>query len=748
MSPRVDRGETARAVGLLVAPGTVVELRAPKTRFGTQSGYFDDPRALVAAATELSGTVPGVYLTLNPVRPELLARAANRVERYARTTTTDGDVVARRWLPFDFDPKRPAGIGSTDAEHATALATATTIRDWLVDFGFPAGSLILADSGNGAHLLARIDDLPNDEASTRLVRRCIDAVALHCGTPAITIDAEVCNAARIWKLYGTLACKGDAMPDRPHRLARIVDDPCKLTVAPRPLLERLAASLPGDHESWSGTRGPGDFDVRAYLATHGRAIRREKPWGAGGAVLELDHCVFDETHDHGEAAILLWASGMLGYKCHHHSCQDRRWRDVRERLDPARPRAHERRAAEDPGTEEARQSDDAAERDRGEKRPLFIRACELSAPPITWCVEGLIAERMLHVLSGKDKRGKTLLALEIGRAVLRGAQLFGQFPARSGPVMAALLDDPLGLTLARLDQLGVRGSIDDFYAVDPTQVTDPRMVLDRLAQEAPAIKPVLVILDALYLFLPGGNNAGNDAASMRPLMVRLNHLVEETGAAVLVVAHDNKSGSDVAGSYVVRAMAKAVLRLTVPREQQEEDEPDEPTTNRRVLSLESKLVAASAHLLELHGAGDWRRLGDPKTVRVDDLRTAVRRLLVEKKFTGTAEEIAQKVGKRRDRVDTVLADLVAEGTVCESEQHTGKPGRPPHVYRARNNRPAGESDDNARDENSGTQPAEEPDLFGQRGNSAFSAGPRAGRRDGNSPDHPIGDDVEPEEWLP
>src|SRR5262245_42950830 len=273
-----------------------------------------------------------------------------------------------------------------------------------------------------------------------------------------------------------------------------------------------------------------------------------------------------------------------------------------------------------------------------EESRVFVRACTLTAPPVTWLVEGLVADTMLQVLSGKDKRGKTLLALEIGRAVLRGLPLFGRFPTRLGPVMAALLDDPLALTLARLDQLGVRGPQDDFYVVDPTTVTDPAAVLDHVAREAATLKPAFVILDALYLFLPGGNNAGNDAASMRPVMVRLDRLVTETGAAVLVVAHDNKGGTDVAGSYVIRAMAKAVLRLTLPKEQ-DETELDEPTTTRRVLTLESKLVANAAHLLDLRAVGAWALLGDPKAVRADDLKGTVLRRL-HGGLTGPADEIA------------------------------------------------------------------------------------------------------------
>jgi hypothetical protein len=46
----------------------------------------------------------------------------------------------------------------------------------------------------------------------------------------VKIDASVFNAARIWKLPGTMACKGADMPDRPHRIARLIEVPKELEV--------------------------------------------------------------------------------------------------------------------------------------------------------------------------------------------------------------------------------------------------------------------------------------------------------------------------------------------------------------------------------------------------------------------------------------------------------------------------------------------------------------------------------------
>lgn len=129
--------EIKQALNLLFQPGDVIELRCLKTRKGTISGYFNDFEQLARVAASLSGNVEAVYVTLNPVNPDLLARSCNQVKPYARETTSDSDITARRWLPLDFDPVRPAGISSTDAEHELALERARQVRDWLRSQGWP-----------------------------------------------------------------------------------------------------------------------------------------------------------------------------------------------------------------------------------------------------------------------------------------------------------------------------------------------------------------------------------------------------------------------------------------------------------------------------------------------------------------------------------------------------------------------------------------------------------------------------------
>ena len=222
-----DADDCRRALSILPEPGAVFEIRVLHTQRGTLSGYFNDLDAAVQAAETVSGQAPGVYLTVNPVNPDLLARAVNRLQPYAKTTTADSDILRRRWLPIDLDPIRPAGISSTDDEHEAALERAREVRDWLVARDWPEP--ILADSGNGAHLLCRVD-LPKDDDSRGLIERSLKALALQFDDERVQVDVSTANAARIWKIYGTLAGKGDNTSDRPHRLARLLEIPEKLEV--------------------------------------------------------------------------------------------------------------------------------------------------------------------------------------------------------------------------------------------------------------------------------------------------------------------------------------------------------------------------------------------------------------------------------------------------------------------------------------------------------------------------------------
>ena len=222
-NPKADRVEVERAIRLLFQPGDVIEVRIPKTRAGVVAGYFEDFQAMTEAIchADLKYKASGVYYVLNRINPALLGRAYNRLKERADHTTADHNIVGRRWLPVDLDPVRPAGISASDGEHATAVQRARTIAD---DMATEWERPIISDSGNGAHLLYRID-LPNDREALNFVTSALTELDRRYSDDLVKVDLTSANAARIWKAYGTVARKGDSIPGRPHRLSRILEVP-------------------------------------------------------------------------------------------------------------------------------------------------------------------------------------------------------------------------------------------------------------------------------------------------------------------------------------------------------------------------------------------------------------------------------------------------------------------------------------------------------------------------------------------
>jgi hypothetical protein len=202
------------AVSLLHPHGGIFECRMFGSSKGTISGYFDNPFYLVQALEPWHGRV-SIYASINRLKPELLARARNRLVAFARVATSAEDVTARQWFPLDVDSVRPRGVPATDAELATALGRRDEIVKYLADTaGFPDPLRIM--SGNGGWALWRVD-LPNVEEINILYQHALKALDQRFSDGAAKADPAVHSAAQLTKLCTTIAVTGDAIPERPHR---------------------------------------------------------------------------------------------------------------------------------------------------------------------------------------------------------------------------------------------------------------------------------------------------------------------------------------------------------------------------------------------------------------------------------------------------------------------------------------------------------------------------------------------------
>ena len=359
-TPTPDAAAILAALPVLFTQDDVIELRAfPKGRKRTDAGYFDGQHwpQLAEQAARLSASGAAVYVTLNPVDPQLLSRYSNRIEGYASTTTTDKQVTRRRWLLIDIDPVRPSGTSATDAQLDAAKVKARAVYGYLNGIGWPAP--LVAESGNGMHLLYALD-LPNDDDATALVKAVLIALGERFDDAQTKVDRAVFNAARICKLYGTLANKGDHTAAAPWRLSKLLQTPARAVVTPEQLRGLIPAATPGTTAKAAASMlQSGGFNLEDFLSRHGLAYTTDRH--DGSERFKLAACPFNPEHGNGEAAIFRKASGALGFKCQHDSCSAKSWGDVRDLLDGLRPASAAKRSKTQHGAAFPPLEDDAAD---------------------------------------------------------------------------------------------------------------------------------------------------------------------------------------------------------------------------------------------------------------------------------------------------------------------------------------------------------------------------------------------------
>ncbi|MHC4178635.1 MAG: hypothetical protein ACYSWU_14080, partial [Planctomycetota bacterium] len=276
----VNSTEIMRALQLLhAADGALIELRVIASNGKICGGFYRDKAKLAAdaAAVNSSGSM---YITLNAIRADLglYQRAPDQLLSSQPVATRDKDIIWRQWLLIDCDPVRPRGAGkmsATDAEKDASLQTARQVRQYLVEEqGWPEP--LMCDSGNGYHLLFPLGGIESTPAIKQLIKRLLSVLAKRFNNSQVTIDRTVFNAARITKLYGTLAVKDPHTPDRPHRLSSVEYVPEQLIPVTVGQIEAVAGANPEPVKQVTPrTSSTVAWDIDSLLAEHSIVARKD-----------------------------------------------------------------------------------------------------------------------------------------------------------------------------------------------------------------------------------------------------------------------------------------------------------------------------------------------------------------------------------------------------------------------------------------------------------------------------------------
>lgn len=229
--------EVAEQLALFVAPTAYTELRALHVgaRGRTFSGWFAGTHLFEMArqALALSRQAAGVYFVPNPIDPAIAAKRLNTVLNVPRgfSLTSDSDILERRFLIVDLDPRRgPNDQGEHCPSSARELAFASriarhVIRPYCAAHDFPEP--VTMCSGNGVHLVYPLRPaLPGGMAGkSDPLAGFLRLLSDRFSDTRMSIDPNTFNSCRMLKVPGTTARKGEAIPSRPYRAARIIEIP-------------------------------------------------------------------------------------------------------------------------------------------------------------------------------------------------------------------------------------------------------------------------------------------------------------------------------------------------------------------------------------------------------------------------------------------------------------------------------------------------------------------------------------------
>jgi hypothetical protein len=288
------------------------------------SGQFDSLWDLEQAIGKFSHA-GNCYTTLNRPTP----KAENRMAGGRKYALHDADISHIVRIPFDFDPVRPAGTASTDAEMLLAIERRDRLVTFLSGQGWPMPAL--GSSGNGAHALYRCV-LPNDGDTAGLFDLIYLGLEKLFSDSLVQFDRSVKNPSRIWRLYGTINRKGEPTEERPHRMATVWLPPRWEGVSPDQI-KRLAGSFVEVKKAKVIERrainrqiaaGKGDYetlDIVGWFQSHGlyRGHLRDDKHAV--------ECPWNSEHTtYGYDSTVIWegTGGKPTFHCSHSHCVDTR----------------------------------------------------------------------------------------------------------------------------------------------------------------------------------------------------------------------------------------------------------------------------------------------------------------------------------------------------------------------------------------------------------------------------------------
>lgn len=309
----------------------LVEIRIldPETK-RSYSGYFTDIETILREIKRYEKC--NLYFTLNVIDPACYSREQHdRISTRPKSTTSDAEILGRKWCLIDIDCEKPSDTNSTDAEKELAKGVVNEVYKFLRDEGFEKP--IICDSANGYHLLYKQAMISNPQ-NTETMKNFLKVLDMYFSTDKVKIDCSTFNPSRICKLYGVISRKGSDTKERPQRESKILRVPQDVKITPNEYFEKVASYLPQpEKRDRSNNWGANSFDLDEFIQKYNIKVRNIVTSHDYTKYI-LEECPFNSSHRAPDSAIFKMRDGSYGFKCLHNSCSQYTFKDFRLHYDP------------------------------------------------------------------------------------------------------------------------------------------------------------------------------------------------------------------------------------------------------------------------------------------------------------------------------------------------------------------------------------------------------------------------------
>jgi hypothetical protein len=323
-------------------------------------------------------------------------------------------------------------------------------------------------------------------------------------------------------------------------------------------------------------------------------------------------------------------------------------------------------------------------------------------PTQLWTVEGIWSHDAHGLIAGEPKTFKSFVATDLAVSVASGTKFLGRFEVpETGPVIIIQEENTPAMMKDRLEKIaggrGLTGNIGSnghevmfsgpedlpIYLMNNQRFNltdqDHLKLLESWVKE---LKPRLVVLDPIYLMMPGVDE--NSAVGMTPVLRDLLTIKQRHNVGMLIVHHYNKPreaderrpGTRISGSGVFYRWFESALYLEKGK-----------TPGEVIMTPEHRGAAPGG---SIHLEFDIGEMGEidyhvdveiKKEVGSGALRRLIRDRVIESPGI-TAQELANDLDVSKERLLRIVSRI--ESVKAYRAKPDGSPGRPPiilHPYK-------------------------------------------------------------------